>query len=299
MSIFALLGALQSGLIYALVGLGVFVAFRVMAFPDLTADGSFPLGAAAASTAVVAGLDPWLSIAVAVLAGATAGLATALISERLRIQPILAGLLTMTALYSVNLRIMGQPNVALLGKPTIFTELAWTGLSRSTLVLIVLGLFVAATKLLLDWFFATDLGLALRARGSNQRMAEANGISSTAATLTGLAIANGCVALGGALFAHSQGFADVTMGIGTIIVGLAAVIVGEVAFFRSGRIAWLTAGCVLGSIVYWIFITLATVSGKIGLQPSDLNLVTAALVGTAMALPLLRQKLRSLRSRQP
>lgn len=295
MTLFAFLGALQSGLIYAMVGLGVFVAFRVMAFPDLTADGSFPLGAAAAAASVVAGLDPWLSILVAVAAGAVAGLVTGLISEKLKIQPILAGLLTMTALYSINLRVMGQPNVALLGKPTIFTDLAWTGLARSTLVLIVLALFVLAVKLLLDWFFATELGLALRARGSNQRMSEANGISSTAATLVGLAIANGCVALGGALFAHSQGFADVTMGIGTIIVGLAAVIVGEVFIFRSGRIAWLTLGCVVGSIVYWIFITLATMSGRIGLQPSDLNLVTAVLVGVAMALPLLRQRLRSLR----
>jgi putative ABC transport system permease protein len=298
-TLFAFVGALQSGLIYAMVGLGVFVAFRVMAFPDLTADGSFPLGAAAAAASVVAGLDPWLSILVAVAAGATAGLITGLISEKLRIQPILAGLLTMTALYSINLRVMGQPNVALLGKPTIFTDLAWTGLSRSTLVLIVLALFVAAVKLLLDWFFATELGLALRARGSNQRMSEANGISSTAATLAGLAIANGCVALGGALFAHSQGFADVTMGIGTIIVGLAAVIVGEAFIFRSGRIAWLTLGCVFGSIVYWVFITLATMSGRIGLQPSDLNLVTAVLVGLAMALPLIRQKLRGRRKAKP
>jgi putative tryptophan/tyrosine transport system permease protein len=294
-SLFAFLGALQSGLIYALVGLGVFVAFRAMGFPDLTADGSFPLGAAAAATAVVAGLDPWLSVLLAIFAGAAAGLVTGWISEKLRIQPILAGLLMMTALYSINLRVMGQPNTALLGKPTIFTELAWTGLSRSTLVLIVLALFVVVVKLLLDWFLSTDAGLALRARGSNQRMAEANGISSTAATLTGLAIANACVALGGALFAHSQGFADVTMGIGTIIVGLAAVIIGEVAF-RTGRIIWLTAGCIVGSVIYWIFITLATMSGRIGLQPSDLNLVTAVLVGAAMALPLVRQKLRVFRT---
>lgn len=294
MSLFAFLGALQSGLIYAFVGLGVFVAFRVMGFPDLTADGSFPLGAGTAATAVVAGVDPWLSVLLAIAAGAAAGLATGWISEKLRIQPILAGLLTMTALYSINLRVMGQPNIALLGKPTIFTELAWTGLSRWVLVLIVLVVVLVTVKLLLDWFFATDAGLALRARGSNQRMAEANGISSTAATLTGLAIANACVGLGGALFAHSQGFADVTMGIGTIIVGLAAVIVGEVAF-RTDRIVWLTVGCIVGSVVYWVFITLATMSGKIGLRPSDLNLVTAVLVGAAMALPLVRQKLRGLR----
>lgn len=298
MTLFAFLGALQSGLIYAMVGLGVFVAFRALSFPDLTADGSFPLGAAAAAASIVAGLDPWASIAIAVLAGGTAGLVTGLISERLKIQPILASLLTMTALYSINLRIMGQPNVALLGKPTIFTELAWIGLSRTTLVLVVLFIFVVATKFLLDWFFSTDMGLAIRARGSNQRMSEANGVSSTCATLTGLAIANACVALGGALFAHSQGFADVTMGIGTIIVGLASVIVGEAFFFRSGRIARLTVGCVFGSIVYWIFITLATMSGSFGLRPSDLNLVTAVLVGIAMALPLMRQKLRGLRSQR-
>lgn len=282
-----------------MVGLGVFVAFRVMSFPDLTADGSFPLGAAATATAIVAGIDPWLSILIAAAAGATAGIVTGLISEKLRIQPILAGLLTMTALYSINLRIMGQPNIALLGKPTIFTELAWTGLSRSTLVLIVLAAFVLLAKLAVDWFFSTDMGLGLRARGANQRMAEANGVSSSAAMLTGLAIANACVAVGGALFAHSQGFADVTMGIGTIIVGLAAVIVGEVIFIGRSRISLLTAGCVIGSILYWLFITLATMSGKIGLRPSDLNLVTAVLVGAAMALPLLRKRLRLPRRKRP
>ena len=287
MSIIALLGAVELGLVFAFVGLGVYLSFRILDFPDLTVDGSFPLGAAVAAVAIVGGLDPWLATLLAILAGACAGLVTAFLNVRFGILHLLASILTMIALYSINLRIMGRPNVPLLNQPTVLTPFYDLGLASymvRPLFLLVLAIIVVAA---LAWFLATDFGLAMRATGANPRMARAQGISTARSTYAGMALSNGLVGLAGALFAQTNGFADVTAGVGTIVVGLAAVILGE-NLFRSGRSGVVLIGVVVGSILYRIAIQLALSLDAIGLEPSDMNLATAVLVALALIVPRLR-----------
>jgi putative ABC transport system permease protein len=294
MSQVALLGALEIGLIYGLVALGVFLSFRVLSFPDLTVDGSFPLGAAVAASAIVAGLDPYLATLLAILAGALAGLVTALLNVRFNILHLLASILTMIALFSINLRIMGRPNVALLNEPTVLTPFAWLGLPGMVLKPLAAALVVVAAALLLARFLRSDYGLALRATGANPRVARAQGVAIGRAICVGMALSNALVALGGALFAQTNGFADITIGTGTIVVGLAAVIVGETVA-PSQRIAVAVLACILGSILYRMAVALALNADFLGLQASDLNLVTAVLVGLALILPTLRGPIRAFR----
>lgn len=290
MSLVAFLGAIELGLIYGLVALGVFLSFRVLNFPDLTVDGSFPLGAAVAATAITSGMDAWLATALAALAGAMAGLVTAILNVRFRILHLLASILTMIALYSVNLRIMGRPNIALLNETTVLTPFEALPLPFVYARPLLLALVVAVAAVLLARFLLSEVGLAMRATGVNPRMAEAQGIDVGAVTCLGMALSNGLVALAGALFAQANGFADVTLGTGTIVVGLAAVIVGETLLPRPTVVA-AVAGCILGSVVYRIIVALALEADFLGLQASDLNLVTALLVGGALILPATRAKL--------
>lgn len=290
MSTLALLGAIELGLIYGLVALGVFLSFRVLSFPDLTVDGSFPLGAAVLATAVTSGLNPWLATLLASLAGALAGLVTAVLNVRFRILHLLASILTMIALYSINLRIMGRPNIALLSEPTVLTPFEslgiWPPLVRP---LVLAGLVLIVTALLVR-FLLSEVGLAMRATGLNARMAEANGIATGGIICLGMALSNALVAMAGALFAQANGFADVTIGTGTIVVGLAAVIIGETLVPRA-TMAAMAFGCLLGSIVYRLVVALALEADFLGLQASDLNLITALLVGVALVLPATRARL--------
>ena len=281
MSMFAVSGAVEAGLLFSLVALGVYTSFRLLNFPDLTVDGSFPLGASATAVAIVSGIDPFLATAIGVLAGAAAGLVTAVLNVRFGIMNLLAGILTMVALYSINLRVMGRPNTSLYGSETIFTpfqamigSVLWTNAA----VLLVIVLMV---KLALDWFLRTEIGLALRASGENPVMSTAQSINNDRMVLVGMAISNGLVGLAGSLFAQSQGVADVSMGIGTIVNGLAALIIGE-ALFRARKVAWATAGCVAGAILYRFFIAAALSAGVLGIQAQDLNLVTALIVAVAV-----------------
>ena len=289
MSVFSLLGALEIGLIFSLVALGVLISFRLLRFPDLTVDGSFPLGGAVCATLIAHGCNPFLATLAATAAGALAGLATGLLNVKLKIMDLLASILMMIALYSINLRIMGGPNVPLIFEPTVFTRLQPEALTDYVFRPLLMIGFVLAAKLLLDAFFATQRGLAIRATGSNPRMARAQGINTGAAVLLGMAVSNALVALAGALFAQSQGGADISMGIGTIVIGLAAVIVGE-SILPSRRLALATLAVVLGAIVYRLFIALALNADFIGLKAQDLNLVTAVLVTVALVLPALRQR---------
>jgi len=289
MSIFALLGALEIGLIFSLVGLGVFISFRLLRFPDLTVDGSFPLGGAVCAVLIVQGANPWLATLAATAAGAAAGLLTGWLNVRLKIMDLLASILMMIALYSVNLRIMGGPNVPLIVEPTLFTRLQPEGIADYAMRPLLLLCIVLGIKWLLDWFFATEQGLAIRATGSNPRMARAQGVHTGAMTLLGMALANALVGLAGALFAQTQGGSDISMGVGTIVVGLAAVIVGE-SLLPSRRMALATLAVVLGAVVYRFFIALALNSDFIGLRAQDLNLVTAVLVTLALVLPQWRRK---------
>ncbi|MFO1036025.1 MAG: ABC transporter permease [Geminicoccaceae bacterium] len=289
MSLVAFLGAVELGFIYALVALAVFLSFRVLDFPDLTVDGSFPLGAAVAATAIVGGVNPYLATAMAIVAGAMAGLVTAILNVRFKILGLLASILTMIALYSINLRIMGKPNVALLTEPTVFTP--FEPLLRGMwLRPLFAGIVAVAAVLLLGRFLSSAAGLAMRAVGVNRRMAEAQGIDLGRTTAAGMALSNGLVGLAGALFAQANGFADVTIGTGTIVVGLASVIVGETIL--TGRsIYLLVTACLLGSLLYRFAIALALEADFLGLQASDLNLITAVLVGLALILPGARARL--------
>lgn len=290
MSLFSMFGALEIGLIFSLVALGVFISFRLLRFPDLTVDGSFPLGGAVGALCISSGMDPFLATALAALAGACAGILTAILNVHLKIMDLLASILMMIALYSINLRIMGKPNIPLIMEPTIFSilEPSWLVdyIARPAILIIV----VLFAKLALDAYFSTQQGLAIRATGSNPRMARAQGINTGAMIILGMAISNGLVGLAGALFAQSQGGADISMGIGTIVIGLAAVIVGE-SILPSRKLFLLTLAVILGAIVYRFFIALALNSDFIGLQAQDLNLVTALLVTFALVIPLLKQRM--------
>jgi len=292
MSFVAFLGAIELGLVFGLVALGVFLSFRVLNFPDLTVDGSFPLGAAVAATLIVHGVDPFAATAVAIAAGALAGLVTAFLNLRFGILHLLASILTMIALYSINLRIMGRPNVALLGTATILTPFQGLGLSNLYLKPLLAGIVLVITGGLLTRFLLSATGLSMRATGSNPRMARAQGIDTQATTYVGMAISNGLVALAGAIFAQMNGFADVTIGTGTIVVGLAAVIVGEAIFGARSLPVWII-GCIAGSVIYRLAVALALNASFLGLNASDLNLVTAVLVAVALILPGARNPLRA------
>ncbi|APE49830.1 ABC transporter permease [Delftia sp. HK171] len=289
MSLFSLLGAVEIGLIFSLVALGVFISFRLLRFPDLTVDGSFPLGGAVCAILISTGTNPWLATLAGTAAGAVAGLITGWLNVRLKIMDLLASILMMIGLYSVNLRIMGGPNVPLINETTLFTLLQPDSVADYVMRPVILFVIVVLAKLGLDWFFATERGLAIRATGSNARMARSQGVNTGAMILLGMAISNGLVGLAGALFVQTQGGSDISMGIGTIVIGLAAVIVGE-SILPSRRIVWATLAVVVGAIVYRFFIAAALNSDFIGLKAQDLNLVTALLVTVALVIPQLKRK---------
>lgn len=292
------IGALELGLIYALVALGVLISYKILDFPDLTADGSFPLGGGVCVICILNNVDPWAATLFGMLAGAVAGTITASLHIGFKIEKLLASILMMIALYSINLRIMGKPNVSLLGDPTVYDSItASDDLQLAIVRLLIAVFFVIIAKLLFDLFFATQTGLAIRATGTNPRMAKAQGIAINKMTLLGMAVSNGLIALAGSLYVQSNGGFDISIGVGTIVIGLAAVIIGE-AIFSAKRIVWLTFAVIVGSILYRIFIALAlnndTLNG-IGFGPQDLNLITALLVVFVLVLPKLKQKFNAKR----
>lgn len=301
MSLIATLGAIEIGLVFALVALGVYITFRVLDFPDLTVDGTLPLGAAVAAAMIAGGVNPVLATLAAIVAGCLAGSVTAWLNIRFSILHLLAGILTMTALFSINLRVMGVPNIPLMNRPTVIDFFTWlnpliaaTGLpARPTLRVLALLIIVTVIAALLARFLKTEFGLAMRATGANPRMARAQGIRTDMHVYVGVALSNGLVALAGALFAQTAGFADVSIGTGTIIAGLAAVILGE-TIFRTKSIVIAVFSCLIGAIAYRLAIALALNAGWLGLRASDLNLVTAVLVGIALMLPGVANPLRSL-----
>jgi putative ABC transport system permease protein len=298
MSLIAFFGALESGLIYGLVALGVLISFRTLDFPDLTADGSFPLGGAVAGISIVAGVNPWLACAFGMLAGSVAGIVTAWLHVKLGILQLLASILVMVALYSVNLRIMGAPNLPLLGETTVFSSLVTDG-NGYWMRCLIIGVVVILAKLFLDWFYNTETGLSMRATGSNLRMAQAQGINTSWMTIVGMAVSNGLIALAGALFVQTQGSADISIGIGTIVIGLAAVIIGE-TIIPAKRIWLITLAVIIGAVLYKLFIQVALSSDtlrSIGFGPQDLNLITALLVVIALVLPQAKTKFLSRRVR--
>ena len=284
--------AVEQGLAYGIAALGVFLTYRVLKFPDLTVDGSFVTGAAIASVLLVQyGVDPFTVLLVAFVAGGIAGLITGMLNTRLGITNLLAGVLTMIMLYSINLRIMGRPNLSLLrvSTATRVVDAAWSPLGSFS-VLAFIGILTIAIKVLLDAFLRTEIGFALRATGDSERMITAQGVNTKTMKILGLALSNGLVALSGALVAQYSGFADVGMGLGTIVTGLAAVIIGG-TLIRSNRVGWMTASVLLGSLVYRVAVILALRYGYvIGFQASDLKLITSLLVILALVVPYLRER---------
>lgn len=301
MSLISLFGALEVGLIYGLVALGVLISFRILNFPDLTADGSFPLGGAVCAVSIIAGVNPWLATLFGTLAGAAAGFVTAWLHVSLKIMQLLASILVMIALYSVNLRIMGAPNIPLIWEPTVITPFINEDFSNQFWVKpLMILLFVIAAKILLDLFFASRTGLATRATGANIRMSQAQGINTNKMTYLGMMISNALIALGGSLYVQTQGGADISIGVGTIVIGLAAVIIGE-TLITSKKMFWITFAVIVGAILYRLFIALALHSGplqSIGVGAQDLNFITATLVVIALVLPQIKTKIKRLRGRR-
>jgi len=276
----SLTGAVELGLLYALMALGVYITFRILDFPDLTVDGSFTTGGAIAAIMISNGYSPWLSTLAALLGGLIAGTITGLLHTKGKINGLLAGILMMIALYSINMRIMGRPNISLLGADTIFNPIEAIPL----MVMIVL-----IVKLLLDAFLKTDLGLALRATGDNPRMIGSFGTNTDNTKIIGVSLSNGMVALSGAFVAQQSGFADISMGIGMIVIGLASVIIGE-AIFGSMNVFRATIAAVLGSVVYRIVVAFAL--RVEWLKASDLKLITAIIVVIALVVPSVQRALK-------
>lgn len=292
MTIYAAIGALEQGLVYGIMVIGVYLTFRILDFPDLTVDGSLPLGAAISAVAITSGLNPYLSLLFALLGGFIAGSVTAILNTKFKILHLLASILTMIALYSINIRIMAGPNVALIGSTTVFDPVISLGVPSHLASLVVFGIFAIVVVGGMIWFLKTEFGQAVLATGDNPQMIISQGVNTHLIIIVGVGLSNGLVAVSGALIAQNQGAADVGMGIGTIIAGLASVIVGETVF-GSSSIARAIVAAVLGSIVYRLAIALALGLdlGGFSFSPSDLNLITALLVIGALIAPNIKKKL--------
>jgi putative ABC transport system permease protein len=273
----ALTGAVELGLLYSLMALGVYITFRILNFPDLTVDGSFVTGGGIAAVMITSGYAPWLATLTAFAGGLTAGAVTGLLHTKGRINALLSGILMMIALYSINMRIMGKPNIGLLRQPTLFDHMD---------PLLMGFIIIVIVKILLDLFFHTDYGLALQATGDNPRMIRSFGANTDNTTILGVSISNGLVALSGALIAQQSAFADISMGIGMIVIGLASVIIGE-AVFGARTVFRATIAVILGSIVYRIVVMLALRVDW--LDTSDMKFITAFLVVIALVVPTVRR----------
>lgn len=273
----SLYGAVELGLLYALMSLGVYITFRILDFPDLTVDGSFVTGGGIAAIMITQGYSPFLAGLAAFGGGAAAGACTGLLHTKGKINGLLSGILMMIALYSINMRIMGTPNISLLG-----TDIPFFSISQAGTRILLIAIGVILIKLLLDAFLHTDLGLALRATGDNARMIRSFGANTDNTIILGISLSNGLVALSGALITQQSGFADISMGLGMIVIGLASVIIGE-AIFGTRNVFFATLAAVLGSIVYRIIVALAL---RIEwLNTSDLKVITALIVIVALVLP--------------
>jgi len=293
MSISLLLHALEQGLVFGIMVLGVFITYKILDFPDLTVEGSFPLGAAVAAKVIFSGGDPLWGTFLAMIAGSLAGLLTGLLHTKLKLTNLLSGILTMTLLYSVNLRIMGRPNIPLLGKITLLGEIKnyFPDLSIDYLIPFFFLFLVVILKFLMDYFLSTEIGLTIIATGDNEQMIKSLGVNTDLTKLMGLCISNALVSLSGALFAQYSGFADVNMGLGTIVAGLACVIIG-ISIIKIPTIFWRTIAVLVGSLVYRLIMIVALRYGySLGFKPGDLKLISVLLVIIALSVPFIKGKL--------
>jgi len=309
-----LIGATTIGLILALLAMGVYLSFRIFNFPDITADGSITLGAAVTAILLAHHVAPVLATLAGFAGGVLAGMTTGLLHTKFKINGLLSGILVMTALYSVNLHVMGKSNVPLLNETTLATQaenlgmkwlhvaadsdlnvFGWTVGLRDAATLLAMLLLVGFLGMLLYLFFRTNLGTAMRATGDNPQMIRALGVSVDFIIILGLALSNGLIALSGSLLAQYQGFADVQMGIGMVVWGLASVIIGE-ALVGSSRIGLLITGAVIGSVLFRLLVAIAL---RWGLNPNDLKLITAGFVFVALVAPAFLRKLKPAATAKP
>jgi putative tryptophan/tyrosine transport system permease protein len=299
------------GLILALLALGIFISFRVFDFPDITVEGSFTLGAVLGAMLIVRGMNPLLACLIAFAGGMIAGALTGLIHTRFKINPLLSGILVMTALYSVNLHILGRSNLPMPGAVTVFSSLekisqwifgsqekvmllGWRVDTKDLLVLLAALIVVSIICIVLRWFFRTHLGTAMRATGDNAQMIRALGVNTKNMIVFGIALANGFVALSGAMMAQFQGFADVQMGIGMMVWGLASVIIGQ-AVVGETSVGYVIFGAVLGSVLFRLLVAIAL---RLGMNPNDLKIITAGFVFIALILPVLMKRRKGLFKRK-
>lgn len=290
-------GAVGQGILWGIMSLGVYVTFRLLDFADLTVDGSFATGGAVSAILIVLGVDPLLSVLAAVIVGLLAGAVTGFLNTVCKIPPILAGILSQIGLYSINLMIMGQSNLPLLKFETLFSQ--FTGLytlpesvtawmTQGNLTVLCIGiLFTIAVIAFCYWFFGTEIGSAIRATGNNMNMVRANGVSTNMTTMIALMVSNALITLSGALVAQQQGYADVKMGIGAIVIALASIVIGEVIFGRKGGFLRRLISIVIGSIIYRMIVALVL---QLGLNPDNLKLFTAILVAVALTIPVILEK---------
>ena len=277
--------SLEQGLAYGLVALGIVITFRILAFPDLTVDGSFPLGAAVVARLIMEGVPPIYGILMAIIMGFLAGCCTGLLNTKLKINSLLAGILMMTILYSVNLRIMGRSNIQLLTVSTLLTPLENLDVNRFIPIIAFFFVVTLCVKFLTDMFLHTQLGFAMRATGDNEQMIRTLGVNTDNMTILGLGISNAFVALSGSLVAQDQGFSDVGMGIGMIVAGLASIIIGE-ALIGKKSVQRMTLAAVVGSIIYKFIISVGL---RMGLAPTDLKMATGVMVILALGIPALKK----------
>ncbi|WP_304157173.1 ABC transporter permease [Fusobacterium ulcerans] len=261
-----LLGTLEQSFIFAVMVLGVYISYKILDFPDMTVDGSFPLGAAVAAASIVKGVNPVLALILAMAAGAAAGFITGMIHVKLKVTNLLAGIIVMTGLYSINLRIMGKSNIPLFSVKHLF--------NGNVSAIIVVAVILLIVKLGIDFLLKTKFGFALKALGDNESLIISLGLNEKTLKIYGLMLANSLVALSGAILAQYQGFADVGMGTGTIITGLASIIIGD-ALFGKKKVIKISMMVILGTIIYRTIIALSL---KVGMNASDLKLITSALV---------------------
>ena len=283
----AILGAISQGVLWGLLTLGVYITFKILDFPDMTVDGSFALGGAVSAVLIVKGVNPWLAVIPAIAAGMLAGAVTGLLHTKVKIPGILAGILTMLALYSVNVRIQGQANIPLLGEDTIISTLGSIIPTSTNNLALIIGLIISVGIVaILYWFFGTELGSSIRATGNNEDMVRALGVSTDRMKIIGLMLANALVALSGAFVSQSQGFADVGMGQGAIVIGLASIIIGEVIFGSRFNFAYKLGSIIGGSIIYRIIIAVVL---QLGMKSTDLKLLTAVIVAIALGIPVMKK----------
>lgn len=292
MTTYAALGAIEQGFVYGIMVIGVYLTFRILDFPDLTVDGSLPLGAAISAVAITSGVNPYVSLLLALAGGFLAGVVTAVLNTKFKILHLLASILTMIALYSINIRIMSGPNIALLGSDTVFDSVLAFGVPTQYAGILIFGAFAIFCASLLIWFLSTEFGQAVLATGDNPRMVTSLGVNTHVVIIISVGISNALVAVSGALVAQNQGAADVGMGVGTIIAGLASVIIGETVF-GCKTIARAFIAAILGSILYRLAIAVALSAefGSFSFNPSDLNLITALLVIGALVTPNIKKRL--------